>query len=135
MSTLTEEIVDEVQKRSASLEDLPGIRMVAISLGYTFVELNNGTMGVCFTPGSGSESCSHNLGAGTLAKKHILGLTELMLSPHPLEKSVGIAAVNALSQMIMDQEPDHYRFSETDFLNILPFGGQRLKVGMVGNIG
>lgn len=135
MPTLSEEIVDEVQKRSASLENLPGIRMVAISLRYTFVELSNGTMGVCFTPRSNSESCAHYPRAGTLAKKHILELTELMLSPHPLEKSVGIAAVNAVSQMIMDQEPDHYRFSETDFLNLLPFGDLRLKVGMVGNIG
>jgi uncharacterized protein len=135
MPTLSEEIVEEVQKRSAALEGLPGIRMVAISLGYTFVELNNGTMGVCFTPRSDSTSCAHNPRAGTLAKKHILGLTDMMLSPYPLEKSVGIAAVNALSQMIMDQEPDHYRFSETDFLNLLPFGDHRLKVGMVGNIG
>ena len=135
MSTLSEEIVEEVKKRSAFLEDLPGIRMVAISLGYTFVELNNGTMGVCFTPRSDSESCAHYPKAGTLAKKHILELTELMLSPHSLEKSVGVAAVNAVSQMIMDQEPDHYRFSETDFLNLLPFGDLRLKVGMVGNIG
>jgi len=135
MSTLREEIVEEVQKRSAFLEDFPGIRTVAISLGYTFVELNSGTMGVCFTPRSDSRSCTHYPGAGTLAKKHILELTQLMLSPNPLEKSVGIAAVNALSQMIMDQESDHYRFSDTDFLNLLPFGDQRLKVGMVGNIG
>lgn len=135
MPTLCEEIVEEVHKRSASLEDLPGIRMVAISLGYTFVELNNGTMGVCFTPRSDSESCAHNPRAGTLAKKHILGLTELMLSANPLEKSVGIAAVNALSQIIMDHEPENYRFSDKDFLNLLPFGGQRLKIGMMGNIG
>ncbi|MFH0998084.1 MAG: DUF364 domain-containing protein [Pseudomonadota bacterium] len=135
MPTLSEEIVEEVQKRSACLEDLPGIRMVAISLGYTFVELSNGTMGICSTPRFGSESCAHYPRAGTLAKKHTLELTELMLSPHPLEKCVGIAAVNAVSQMIMDQEPDHYRFSETDFLDHLPFGEQRLRVGMVGNIG
>jgi hypothetical protein len=135
MPSLSEEIVAEVRKRSESLEGLPGIRMVAISLGYTFVELDNGTMGVCFTPRSDSQSCAHYSRAGTLAKKHILELTKLMLSPHPLEKSVGIAAVNALSQMIMDHEPDHYRFSDTDFLKLLPFDGQRLKVGMVGNIG
>ena len=56
-------------------------------------------------------------------------------SPNLLEKSVGIAAVNALSQLIMDHEPDRYRFSDTDLLSLLPFGEQRLKVGMVGNIG
>ena len=135
MPTLSEEIVEEVQKRSASLEGLPGIRMVAISIGYTFVELNNGTMGVCFTPRSDSESCAHYPRAGTLAKKHILELTELMLSQQPLEKCVGIAAVNAVSQVIMAHDPDHYRFSGTAFLNLLPFDDQRLKVGMLGNIG
>ena len=134
MPTLSEEIVEEVQKKSASLKYLPGIRMVAISLGYTFVELENETMGVCFTPRSSSESCAHYPKAGTLAPKHILDLINLMLSPHPLEKSVGIAAVNAVSQMIMGQDPDHYQFLETDFLNLLPFGDQKLKVGMVGNI-
>lgn len=135
MPTLREEIVDELEKRSAYLENIPGIRMVAISLGYTLVELSNGTMGVCATPRSSSESCVHYPGAGTLAKKHILELTRLMLSDHPLEKSVGIAAVNALSQTIMCNEPENYRFSKTDFLDLLPFNGQRLNVGMVGNIG
>ncbi|MFZ2631486.1 MAG: DUF364 domain-containing protein [Desulfosalsimonadaceae bacterium] len=135
MPTLSEEIVAEVRNRFASLNGLPNIRMVAISLGYTFVELEGDTMGVCFTPRSEAASCSHYPKAGTLAKKHILELTELMLSPHPLEKSVGIAAVNAVSQIIMDCEPEKYRFAKTDFLDLLPFGGERLKVGMVGNIG
>lgn len=135
MSSLSEEIVEEVRKRSASLEGLPGIRMVSISLGYTFVELNNGTMGICSTTRSDGEPCAHYPKAGTLAKKHILELTELMLSPHPLEKCVGIAAVNALSQMIMDHEPEKYRFSKTDFLYLLPLGEQWLKAGMVGHIG
>jgi uncharacterized protein (DUF4213/DUF364 family) len=135
MISLREEIVEAVENRAASLEALPGIRMVAISLGYTFVELNNGIMGVCFTPRSESNACTHYPKAGTLAQKHILELTKLMLSPNPLERSVGIAAVNALSQMIMEQNPDRYRYADKDFLDILPFGDERLKVGMVGNIG
>ncbi len=135
MPTLSEEIVEEVQKRSAALEHLPGIRMAAISLGYTFVELDNETMGVCFTSRSASASCTHYAKAGTLVQKHILELTELMLSPHPLEKSVGIAAVNALSQVIMDHESNHYCFADREFLQILPFLDMPVKVGMVGSIG
>lgn len=134
MGTLNEEIVDEVKRRSSSLK-IPGIRMVAISLGYTFVELENNTMGVCFTPRSDSSSCAHYSRAGQLAKRDIVELTDLMLSGNPIEKSVGVAAVNVVSQMIMDQEPDHYHFSERDFLDLIPFEGNRLKVGMVGNIG
>lgn len=50
MSKLNEEIVAEVQTRSACLKSLPKVRMVAISLGYTLVELDSDTLGVCFTP-------------------------------------------------------------------------------------
>jgi len=135
MKKLNEEIVEEVQTRSACLKNLPKVRMVAISLGYTFVELDNHTMGVCFTPRSDSNSCAHYQSAGTLAQKPVLELAELMLSRNPLEKSAGIAAVNAVSQSIMDAEPEKYRFSDRDFLDLLPFEDGPLKVGMVGNIG
>ncbi len=135
MSKLNEEIVAEVRTRSACLKNIPGVRMVAISLGYTLVELENDSLGVCFTPRSAADSCTHYQGAGTLTQKPVLELAELMLSPDPLEKSVGIAAVNAVSKVIMDHEPEKYRFSDTDFLDLLPLKKERLKVGMVGNIG
>ena len=135
MSKLNEEIVAEVRTRSACLKSLPKVRMVAISLGYTLVELDNDSLGVCFTPRSAADSCAHYQSAGTLTQKPVLELTKLMLSPNPLEKSVGIAAVNAVSKVIMDHEPEKYRFSEIDFLDLLPLRDERLKVGMVGNIG
>ena len=100
MSTLAEEIVTEVEKRSAYMEVLPGIRMVAVSLGYTLVELSCGTMGICATPRlSADAGFGFYPEAGTLGKLHILSLMERMLSKHPLEQSVGIAATNALSAM------------------------------------
>ena len=135
MSKLNEEIVAEVQARSACLTNIPKVRMVAISLGYTLVELDTDTLGVCFTPRSGADSCVHYQSAGTLAQKPVLELAELMLSPNPLEKSVGIAAVNAVSKVIMDHEPEKFSFSGSDFLDLLPLKKERLKVGMVGNIG
>jgi len=135
MPPLNKEIVAEVRTRSACLKSLPKVNLVAISLGYTLVELENNTLGVCFTPRSGADSCVHYQSAGTLAQKPVLELAELMLSPNPLEKSVGIAAVNAVSKVIMDQEPEKYRFSDTDFLDLLPIKKERLKVGMMGNIG
>jgi uncharacterized protein (DUF4213/DUF364 family) len=135
MPTLPEEIVDEVRKRAAFLHPLPHIRSVAISLGYTYVELSNEIMGVCFTPRSASASCAHYAKAGTLANSDIFDLMALMLSNQPLERSVGIAAVNAVSQTIMALEPEKYPVEETDFLDLLPFNGGRPRVGMVGNIG
>ncbi len=136
MMTLQEEIIAEVTARSTHLDDIPDVRMVAISLGYTFVELDNGIMGVCFTPRSNSGSCAHYSGAGALSEKPVLELCLLMRARHPLERSVGVAAVNALSHTIMAQDPDQYRFSEKDFLDLLPFHSHGSnKVGMVGHIG
>lgn len=137
MATLQEEIIAEVTTRSKLLPDgIPDVRMVAISLGYTLVELDNGIMGVCFTPRSNSGSCAHYSGAGSLSEKNVLALCPLMQSGHPLERSVGVAAVNALSHTIMDLHPDQYQFSEHDFLDLLPFHAHESnKVGMVGHIG
>ncbi|EMS78206.1 Rossmann-like domain-containing protein [Desulfotignum phosphitoxidans] len=136
MTTLQEEIIAEVTARATRLDAVPDVRMVAISLGYTFVELDNGIMGVCFTPRSDSGPCAHYSGAGALSEKPLLALCPLMQSSHPLERSVGVAAVNALSHSIMAQDPDQYRFSEKDFLDLLLFDpDESNKVGMVGHIG
>ena len=136
MATLQEDIIAEVKNCADELDGIPIVRMVAISLGYTLVELDNGIMGVCFTPRSDSGSCAHYPSAGTLSGKPVLQLAELMRSGHPLERSVGVAAVNALSHTIMAQHPEQFRFSTDDFLDLLPFGAPGSnKVGMVGYIG
>jgi len=136
MATLQEDIIAEVKNCADELDGIPIVRMVAISLGYTLVELDNGIMGVCFTPRSDSGSCAHYPAAGTLSGKPVLQLAELMRSGHPLERSVGVAAVNALSHTIMAQHPEQFRFSTDDFLDLLPFGAPGSnKVGMVGYIG
>jgi uncharacterized protein len=136
MAALQAEIITELNTCAHALEGIPGVCMVAISLGYTFVELDNGIMGVCFTPRSASGSCAHYPAAGTLSGKSVMQLAELMGSGHPLERSVGVAAVNALSHTIMAQHPEQFRFSPHDFLDLLPFNGHESnKVGMVGYIG
>lgn len=136
MTTLQQDIIAELANRSKQLDDIPDVRMVAISLGYTLVELDNDMMGVCFTPRFDSGSCAHYSGAGNLSKQSLFELCPLILSSHPLERSVGVAAVNALSHTIMAQFPDQYRCSEQDFLDLLPFHAHESnKVGMVGHIG
>ena len=131
MSDIKEEIFEEVRRRSELLGGLPEIRTVAIALGYSFVELENDRMGVCFTGRSSSPSCNHYQQAGSLRKKGVLELAGLMFSEHPLERSIGISAVTVISQMIMDEEPERHTFAKVDFLDLVPQGA---KVGMVGFI-
>ena len=136
MTSLSQAIVDEVHHRAEQLPELPEVSMVAISLGFTLVELANGVCGISFTPRSQSGSCAHYNGAGSLSTRTALSLCRLMCSEKPLEKCVGAAAVNALSRLIMDAEPQAYPPSKKDILDLLPLdGGHPTKVGMVGHIG
>lgn len=132
MSELAKDILHAVKDQASIFSSIPEVRMVAMSLGYSFVELENERMGICFTPRASSPSCTHYSRAGSLSKMGLLELAGLMISGNLLEKSVGIAAVNVLSQMIMDQAPDKYQFADQDLLDLAPKGP--LKAGMVGYI-
>ncbi|WP_028315055.1 Rossmann-like domain-containing protein [Desulfatibacillum aliphaticivorans] len=132
MSELAKDILHAVRDQASIFSSIPEVRMVAMSLGYTFVELENDRMGICFTPRASSPSCTHYSRAGSLSKMGLLELAGLMISDNPLEKSVGIAAANVLSQIIMDREPDKFQFSDQDLMDIAPVGP--LKAGMVGYI-
>jgi hypothetical protein len=71
---------------------------VRIGLGYTCVRLSNGNAGLAWTAKSSSETCTHELKAGTLAGSTALELLQKLDSEgNPLARSIGLAAANALA--------------------------------------
>jgi uncharacterized protein len=68
----------------------------------------------------------------TLKGKTAGQILELTLSKNPLEAAVGIAAVNALSNMLLDLEPDNFQVSDTDVLDLIR---SEDSVAMVGYFG
>jgi len=135
MTTFNEALVAEVTDQARALPGLPRVNLVALSLGFTLVELANGVCGLSFTPRSPSRTCAHFEKAGTLTGLPVLELAGLLTAPTPIEKSVGLAAVNALSRMVMDHEPGRYPVAREDIMAMLPLGGAAVKIGMVGHIG
>lgn len=105
------------------------ISRVCISLCYTGVMLDNGYVGLCSTP-------TEDIGHPHLARKldfhgsDALEVARLANSFNMIERAVGVAAINALSQYLMDSE-GYDRQLGVDILNALDLRGND-NVAVVG---
>lgn len=81
---------------------------VRIGVFYTAVQIDAGEVGVAFTPRElGAEVCCPRAAAaapnaGRLAGQSAWDLAEYALSPAPLRRAVGVAALNALSALALE---------------------------------
>jgi len=134
MKTLIEDIIS-LLKEKYEKRNIPKIKEVFIGLGYTSVKVSDGVMGICFTPRTEANDCccSYFDKPGTLWQKDIFSFVDMGKSKNPLERAVGIAAINALSQIIFREE--EYRLNtKDDVLDLIPLSKSD-RVVMVGNIG
>ncbi len=99
---ITDELLDLIDKRKSKLNDLT-LSKVCISLCYTAAMLDSGHVGLCHTP---TEDISHTHW-GRKRDFHgskALDIAQLSNSFEILDRIVGIATLNAISQHIMDSE-------------------------------
>jgi len=122
------------------LHDVPNmddirVGRVCLGLGYTGVELEGGQMGVCHSllsemaPGC----CEVVEQAGTLAGRPASALLSLAYSWDLGERVVGVATMNALSQIVFEAHPDRYNREERNLIDVLEVGHEDA-VAMVGLI-
>jgi uncharacterized protein (DUF4213/DUF364 family) len=100
--------------------DVTSIRVgdVRVGLGYTGVKLSTGHVGVCHTLLDDLSCCQRIDSAGTLFDSSALELAQLANSWKLGEAVVGIATINALSQIVFETNIGYYSFTEgTDFIN------------------
>ncbi|MHC1586645.1 MAG: Rossmann-like domain-containing protein [Candidatus Hecatellaceae archaeon] len=108
---------------------------VCIGLNYTGVQLDTGHLGLCATlPGElNIECCEIFDRAGSLAGNWLFDLVKLAGSWKPLEAVVGLAAVNAASQMFFGEKTGDYWVVWGNIVNELKVDRDDTVV-MVGNI-
>jgi uncharacterized protein (DUF4213/DUF364 family) len=108
---------------------------VCIGLGYTAVQLENGYLGLCATLPSelNLELCSLQLDSGRLAGSLLFDLAKLAGSWIQAESSVGLAAMNAASQMLFKHRAENYEVSKGNIMSELKVKSSD-RVVMVGNI-
>ena len=117
------EVIDLLLHDIPKMEDIR-IGRVCLGLGYTGVELEGGQMGVChsllseMTPGC----CEIVEQAGTLAGRPAPALLSLADSWDLGERIVGIATMNALSQIVFETHPDRYAHEERNLIDVLKVG-------------
>lgn len=108
---------------------------VCLGLGYTGVRLEGGEMGVCHSLLSEmAPGCCHIIDqAGTLAGRLATELLSLANSWSLGERIIGVATMNALSQIIFEADPDRYSFREGNLIDLLEVGHEDVVV-LVGLI-
>jgi len=110
---IVDELLGLVGERRSRLEDL-ALSRVCVSLCYTAVMLDNGYVGLCHTP---TEDIAHTHW-GRRRDFHgfkALEITRLANSLDMIEKTVGIATLNALSQYLMDSDGYERQFGMDAF--------------------
>ena len=120
MTTVIEDLLSAVGRRK---EFIAGLKLskVSVSLCYTAVMLSTGYVGLCHTP---TEDIPH-VHTRRTRNFHEMDVEEavsLASSTDFLERVVGIATVNALSQYLMDQQ-NYPREMERDVFDALDLRG------------
>jgi len=110
---IVDELLGLVGERGGQLEDLT-LSRVCVSLCYTAVMLDNSYVGLCHTP---TEDIGHSHW-GRRRDFHgfkALEIARLANSFDMIERTVGIATLNALSQHLMDSEGYERQFGMDAF--------------------
>jgi uncharacterized protein (DUF4213/DUF364 family) len=118
-------------KFGTALEEIE-VKDIRIGLAYTGVLLSDGYGGVVCTPLYEFSGCPALGFADFLKGKTAAKVLELALSENPLEATVGIATVNALSHMLWDIKPENFPTSNIDILDLIKPDD---RVAMVGYFG
>ncbi len=94
------------------------IKDVRIGLGYSCVELDNGGVGLGWTPEAESGSCTHVKAAGSIAGSDAFELLQWLNSQNPLERALGLATFNALNSERVRANQNKSDSEATSLLNI-----------------
>lgn len=113
---IIDELLGLIEKRRGQLENFK-LSGVCVSLCYTAVMLDNGYVGLCHTP---TEDIAHTHWGRRrdFYGSNALEAAQLANSFDMIERAVGIATLNALSQHLMDFESYERQF-EADIFDVI----------------
>ena len=132
--TVITELKDILLREVPNIDDII-VERVCIGLGYTGVKLQGGQAGVCHSLLSEMAlDCCRILGsAGTLAGRPATEFLGMASSWDLGERVIGIATMNALSQIVFEAHPDRYALEEANLVDVIEIGPRDV-VALVGFI-
>jgi len=108
------------------------VENVCVGLIYTGVVLSSGHAGVAYTPVNELSTCPVLPYAGKITNKLALEIAEMSLSPNLVEAALGVATINALSQIAFEKYPEKYVSSKIDVSDLIQHGDKVVMVGYFG---
>ncbi|MBN1134059.1 MAG: hypothetical protein JXA38_03940 [Methanosarcinaceae archaeon] len=128
-------LLDQLKKELGNSVLNAKVEDVRIGLAYTGVKLTGGYGGVACTPTydfseySVCPVCPFLHNSGEIAGTTVAEGLKLSLSNNILDAAVGVAVINAASQMVFELRPEKYIFSSVDVLDLIR---NEDKVSMIG---
>jgi len=123
-----ESIIDYLRKELGDRLSKVKVSDVRIGLAYTGVSLTNKCAGVAYTFPT-KDGCSILDYAGEISDRRVSELMEMALSQNLVEASIGVATINALSQMTFKVFPERYKPSRIDVLDLIRSRDRVLMIG------
>jgi len=136
MGSIIDEALALIRDKIPNLREIC-VSKVCIGLGYTGVKLDTGHIGVCHSLLNelALGCCQMVKRAGTLADSPATELSSSAKSWDMSESIVGVATLNALSQMVLDKEKEKYLITEGNFMDYMVNKiGKKDTVALVGCI-
>lgn len=119
---MTKEILEEalnyLQNEIPNINDIEANK-VCMGLGYTGVKLESGHAGICHTLQTEMmlQGCPVMKSAGTLSTSSAIELAHLSKSWELNKRVVGVATINALSQIVIEKENTDYQVIDGNLLD------------------
>jgi len=134
VTTVVDELREILLREVSDIDDII-VDKVCLGLGYTGVKLQGGQAGVCHSLLSemALDCCRILESAGTLAGRPATEFLGMAGSWDLGERVIGIATVNALSQIVFDVHPDRYVVEEGNLVDVIEVGPEDVVV-LVGLI-
>jgi uncharacterized protein (DUF4213/DUF364 family) len=133
---IVEEALRKVKALVPNVDELT-VSQVVLGLGYTGVRLSSGHGGLCYTfqdeIAQATQHCQISDLAGTMAGIPAVTLAEKSKSWDISESVVGVATLNALSQIAIERNIEKYSVLKGDVLNYIKLT-KKDTVAMVGNM-
>jgi uncharacterized protein (DUF4213/DUF364 family) len=132
--TVIADLRDILIREVPNIDDII-VERVCLGLGYTGVKLQGGQAGVCHSLLSemALDCCQILESAGTLAGRTATEFLGLAGSWDLGERVIGIATVNALSQIVFEAHPDRYTVEDANLIDVIEVGPEDIVV-LVGLI-
>ncbi|MEX2722320.1 MAG: DUF364 domain-containing protein [Candidatus Freyarchaeota archaeon] len=124
-----ESLIKYLEKELAWCLDEVRVSEVRVGLEYAGVMLSSGEAGLAHVLRGDSPECETLEKAGELQGSSARDLMYLATSRNLISAAIGIATINALSQIAFKSKPNLYPFTDTDILDLVVPNDKILMVG------